>query len=141
MSRTGVTPGLNAHIERPRRAYASQRAVLRPMRLVGNDDAIVTLRIGLVRVHHLIKLLNQREDVRLELGQQAAQVVPAGCPAWVTVIVHYAAAGECLVDLRIQVVAVGQDQEGKVALECAVEVVSQFPFEVIYGMISLCDSG
>jgi hypothetical protein len=39
------------------------------------------------------------------------------------------------------VVAVGQDQEGKVALECAVEVVSQFPFEVIYGMISLCDSG
>ena len=61
----GVRQGV-AHVQR-------QRAVLRAVRLVGDDDDVVALRIALFWIHVLVELLDQREDVRLVLRQQPAR--------------------------------------------------------------------
>ncbi len=49
-------------------------------------------------------------------------MLAARSPARVAVVVHHAAAGKGLVDLRVQVVAVGQDQKGEVAAQLAMNL-------------------
>jgi hypothetical protein len=53
------------------------------------------------------------------------QVLAARCPARVAVVVHHAASGEGLVDLRVQVVAVGEDQKGEVAAQLAMDLAGE----------------
>ena len=65
-------------------------------------------------IDFLIEFLDQRKDVGLVLGKQPAQVPPAEGPAGIAVIIDHAATGKGLVDLRIQIVAIGQDHEGEV---------------------------
>ena len=76
------------------------------MRLVGNDDDIVAVAVGLLRLHLLVEFLDQREDVGLVLGKQGVQVMTAGGPARLLVADH-AAIGIGLVDLGIEVIPVG----------------------------------
>ena len=104
-----------AHVER-------QRAVLGAVRLVGDDDDVVAFGVGRVGVHVSVELLDEREDVRLVRAQQPAQMLAAFRPAGVSVVVRHAAAGEGLVDLGVEVVAVGQHQEREVAAELAVHL-------------------
>ena len=113
----GIWEGVT-HIER-------QRAVLGAVRLISDDDDIVALGVSLVGVYVLVELLDQREDVRLVLGQQAAQVFAAEGAARVTVMVNHAATGKGLVYLRVQVFAVGQHEEGEVAAELAVHLAGE----------------
>ena len=75
----GIGQGI-AHVER-------QRAVLGAVCLVGDDDDVVALAIGLFRLHLLVELLDQRKDVGLVLGQQLVQVMAAGGPARLLVVV------------------------------------------------------
>ena len=63
--------------------------------------------------------------MRLVLGQQFGQVLTACRPARVAVVVHHPATGKSLVDLRVQVVAIGQHQEGEVAAELAVHLAGE----------------
>ena len=95
------------------------------MRLIGNDDDIVALRVTFAFGHLPVELLDQREDVRLVLGQQSAQMFAARSPAWVAVMVHDAAAGKRLVDLGVEVVSVGKDEESKVAAELPVHLAGE----------------
>ena len=113
----GVRQGV-AHVQR-------QRAVLGTVRLVGDDDDVVARGTALAGHDVPVELLDQREDVRLVLRQQPAQVLPARGPAGVTVVVHHAAAGEGPVDLAVEVVAVGQHQEGEVAAELAMHLAGE----------------
>ena len=92
------------------------------MRFVGDDDDVVAFGVGRVGVHVPVELLDEREDVRFVLGQQPAQMPAAFRPAGVSVVVRHAAAGEGLVDLVVEVVAVGQHQEREVAAELAVHL-------------------
>ncbi len=59
------------------------------------------------------------------LAQQPAQMRATRGAAWVAVVIHHAAAGEGLVDLRVQVVAVGEYQEGEVAAQLAVHLAGE----------------
>ena len=86
-----------------------QCSILRPVCFIGNDDDIIPLRVALVRAYALVEFLNQREDVRFVLGKQSAKMVAAARAAWISVIVHHAAACEGLINLRVQVFSVGQD--------------------------------
>ena len=54
------------------------------MRLIRDDNDIITIRKAFVGIHNLIELLNQREDVRLLLGQEPVQVISASSSARVT---------------------------------------------------------
>ena len=85
-----------AHVER-------QRPVLGAVRLVGDDDDVVAFRVGGAGVHVPIELLDQREDVRLVLGQQPAQMLAVLRPTGLAIVVHHAAAGEGLVDLVVEI--------------------------------------
>ena len=76
------------------------------MRLVGDDDDVVALGVRRAGVH--VELLDQRKDVCLVLGQEMAQVSSVGRSAGVAVVIYHVAAGEGLVDLAVEVVAVGQ---------------------------------
>ena len=113
----GVRQGV-AHVQ-------GQRAVLGTVRLVGDDDDVVARGIALAGHDVPVELLDQREDVRLALRQQPAQVLSARGPAGVAVVVHHPAAGEGLVDLAVEVVAVGQHQEGEVAAELAMHLAGE----------------
>ncbi|OPY86292.1 MAG: hypothetical protein A4E72_01712 [Syntrophus sp. PtaU1.Bin208] len=104
-----------AHIQR-------QGAVLGAVRLVGDDDEVVALGVRLFGLDLTVELLDQRKDVGLVLCQQSAEVLAAGGPAGIAVVVHDAAAGEGLVDLRVQVLAVGQHQEGEIPAQPAVDL-------------------
>ena len=68
----GVRQGV-AHVQR-------QRAVLGTVRLVGDDDDVVARGTALAGHDVPVELLDQREDVRLVLRQQPAQVLPARGP-------------------------------------------------------------
>ena len=59
------------------------------------------------------------------LGQQSAQVAAAGSAALNLIVVNYAAAGEGLVDLRIQVISIGEHQKGEVAAEFAMDLAGE----------------
>ena len=76
------------------------------MRFVGDDDDVVSLSVR--RAGVLVELLDQRKDVCLVLGQESAQMSSVGRSAGVAVVINYVAAGEGLVDLAVEVVAVGQ---------------------------------
>ena len=94
-------PG-KADIARPGQGVAHvqrQHPILRAMGLVGNDDHVIALRIPMLRVHFLVELLNQREDVSLVLAEQPLQVVPIARPAGVLVVIGQPASGKGLVDL------------------------------------------
>ena len=113
----GVRQGV-AHVQR-------QRAVLGTVRLVGDDDDVVARGAALAGHDVPVEFLDQREDVRLVLRQQPAQVLSARGPAGVAVVVHHPAAGEGLIDLAVEVVAVGQHQEGEVAAELAMHLAGE----------------
>ena len=116
-TRAAVGQGV-AHVE-------GECAVLGAMRLVGDDDDVVAFGVGGPGVHVPVELLDKREDVRLVLGQQPVEVPAALRPAGVAVVVHHPAAGEGLVELVVEVVAVGQHQEGEVAAELAVHLAGE----------------
>src|SRR4051812_14880298 len=52
-------------------------------------------------------------------------MVAAGGPARLLVMIHNPAAGEGLVDLRIEVVAIGQHEEREVAAELAMDLACE----------------
>jgi hypothetical protein len=49
---------------------------LGPVRLVRNHDDVVALAVGFVRVHILIELMDQAEDIAVVLLQQLFEVDP-----------------------------------------------------------------
>ena len=53
---------------------ARELAGLRAVRLVGNHDDVVALAVGLLRVHVLVELVDQAEDVAVVLLQQLFEV-------------------------------------------------------------------
>ena len=111
---TRVRQGV-AHVER-------QEPVLRPVRLVGNHDHVVACRVRLAGTHLLVELLDEREDMALVLTKKRLQMRPARGSALVLVVIDNAAPGERLVDLRVEFVAVGQNQEREVAADLAVNL-------------------
>lgn len=64
------------------------------------------------------------------IGQQPDQMAAARRPARISVVVGQAASGECFIDLRIQIVSVGQDQK----CEIAAELPADFPGEKDHGI-------
>lgn len=63
--------------------------------------------------------------MRFVLGQELGEVLAARGPARVAVVVHHAASGKGLVDLLVQVVAVGEDQKGEVAAQLAMDLAGE----------------
>jgi hypothetical protein len=63
--------------------------------------------------------------MRFVLGQQLGEMLAARRSARVAVVVHHAAPGKGLVDLRVQVVAVGEDQKGEVAAQLAMHLAGE----------------
>ena len=56
---------------RQRQAHVAREAPgLRPVRLVGDHDDVVALAVGLFRVHVLVELVDQAEDVLVVLFQK-----------------------------------------------------------------------
>ena len=85
------------------------------MRFVGDDDDVVARAVRVLRRHWLVELLNQREDVRLMcVRKHRLQLGAAPGPARIFVVVDEAAAGEGLVDLPVEIVAVSEDQKREV---------------------------
>ena len=95
------------------------------MCLVGNHDDVVTLGVAFVGIDVLVEFLDQREDVRLVFGEQPAEMVATGRPAGLLVMVHDPAAGERLVDLRIEVITIGQHKKRKVAAQFAMDFAGE----------------
>ena len=90
---------------------ARELAGLGAVRFVGNHDDVVPRAVGLVRVHVLVELVDQAEDVAVVLLQQLFQLLArAGARR---LFVRHAAADEGPVNLAVQVVAVGHQQEGE----------------------------
>jgi hypothetical protein len=89
------------------------------------DDYDVVALAGLLRLHLSIELLDQGENKALVLGQELIQVMAAPRPAGVAVVVHHTAAREGLVDLGVEVVSVGEDQEGEIATELPVHLAGE----------------
>ena len=94
------------------------------MRLVADHDDVVAPRIRIVRVHLLVEFLHQAEHVALVLAQQGFQV-RAASRAGVVALSHHAAAHVGLVDLAVQVIAVGDDHEGVVAAHSPVHLAGE----------------
>ncbi len=113
----GVRDGA-AHVQ-------GEGSVLGPVCLIGDDDDVVSRAVGLLGLDLPVELLDEGEDVCLMLCKQAAEVLAACCPAGVAVVVHYAAAGKRLVDLCVEVVAVGQHEECVVSAEFAVDLARE----------------
>ena len=98
---------------------ARQPASLRAMGLVRDHDDVVALAIGLRRLHVLLELLDQTEDISGDspfsrLLHDRSPVAARG-----VMVVGNAAADERLVDLAVQIVAVRHQQEGEVALRAS----------------------
>ena len=85
--------------------------------LVGHDDDVVALAVGLVRFDVLVEFVDQAEDVGVILLQHRLQVRPGLCPR--RLVADDAAADKSLVDLAIKIVAVGHQQEGETARQGA----------------------
>ncbi len=113
----GVGQGI-AHVER-------QGAVLGAVGLVGDDDEVVAPGVGIPFANGLVEFLDQRKDMGFVLGQKLGEMLAARGPARITVVVHHAASGKGLVDLCVQVVAVGEDQKGEVAAQLAMDLASE----------------
>jgi len=91
------------------------------VRLVGNDDNVFAFRIRPVLLHVLVEFLNERKDVRLLQIQMPVQVLSAYRPARVAVVVHNAATGKGFINLRVQIITVGQHQKREIPAEFAVD--------------------
>ena len=101
---------------RQREAHvARQPARLCAMRLVGDDDDVVALAVGLLRIDILVELVDQAEDVAVALLQPLFQVV-AGCGPG-RIVVGDTAADEGPVNLAVEIVSVGHQQEREVAFQ------------------------
>ena len=96
---------------------------MRAVRLVGNHDDVVALAVGLLRVDVLVELVDQAEDVAVVLLQQPFEIVARGGPR--RVLVRDAAADEGLVNLVVEIVAVGHQQEGEVARHLAPHLLGE----------------
>ena len=90
---------------------ARELAGLRAVRLVGNHDDVVARAVWLARVHVLIELVDQAEDVAVVFLQQRLQLL-TGTGAR-RLFVCDAAADEGPVNLAVEIVAVGHQQEGE----------------------------
>ena len=101
-----------AHVER-------ELPVLRPVRLVGDDDDVVAQRVRLARTDLLVELLDEREQVGHLCPDERLQVATARRAARVLVVVRQSAPREGVVDLLVQILAVGQDQEREVPAQLA----------------------
>ena len=86
---------------------------LRAVRLVRNHDDVVALAVGLLRVHVLVELVDQAEDVAMVFLEQAFEVLARGGAR--RLLVRDAAADEGPVNLARPGLAVGHHQEGEVA--------------------------
>ena len=106
-----------AHIER-------QETVLGAMGLVCDYNDVIALGVGLAFGHRLVEFLDQRKHMRFVLSQQLGEMFAAGPPARLAVIVHHAASGKGLVNLRIRVVAVSKNQKVKLppSFRCTLRV-------------------
>ena len=98
--------------------------VLAPVRLVGDDDDVRAVRQLRMSCPLLgVELLDQREDVAMILGQQLPEVLAA---RRLGLLLGDGAAGhELLVDLIVQLVAVGDDDEGPVARQRAQDLLRE----------------
>ena len=91
----------------------ASRPDLRAVRLVRNHDDVVALAVGLLRVHILVELVDQAEDVAVVLLQSCSRSSPdAARGVSLSAMPH---AGEGLVNLVVEVVTVGHQQEGEIA--------------------------
>ncbi len=95
------------------------------MRFIRNDDDVFALRIFLTSFDLLVELLDQAEDIGLVLPQLVREVVCTSCPAGILIVVCQSAAGKGFVDLLIEIVAVGADQEGEIAAQFAMHFASE----------------
>ena len=86
---------------------------LRAVRLVGNHDDVVALAVGVLRIDVLVELVDQAEDVGVVFLQEPFEVVSRRGAR--RVLAGDAAAGEGLVNLVVEVVAIGHQQEGEIA--------------------------
>ena len=85
------------------------------MRLVRDHDDVVALAVGLRRIDVLIELVDQAEDVAVVLLQQLFQVVARCGPR--RLVVGDAAAHESPVNLAVEIVSVGHQQEREIAFQ------------------------
>jgi len=92
---------------------AREPARLRAVRLVGDHDDVVATAVRLVEVDALVELVDQAEDVARALFEDPLEVLARGRPG--RLVVGHAAPNEGLVDLRVEVLAVGHHHEGEVA--------------------------
>ena len=99
---------------------AGEEVVLAAVGLVGHHDHVAAareLRVDLAR--RRVELLNQREQVAVVLTEQLPQVRAAAGPHGLLRFLHGAGAREGGVDLLVELVAVGDDQETPVARHLA----------------------
>jgi len=102
-----------------------QGAILGAVGLVGDDYDVVALGVALGGIYSLVELLDEGEDVGFMLGEEAAQVFAAGGTAGLDVVVHHAAAGKSLVELGVQVLAIGEHQEGEGAANLSMHLAGE----------------
>ena len=101
-----------------RQAHVARKfAGLGAVRLVRDHDDVVAVAVGFTRLHILVELVNQAEQIAVILLQQLLQF-PARTGARGLVVGH-AAADEGLVDLAVQIVPVGHQHKGEIALHRA----------------------
>ena len=69
---------MNAAFGSARRMLRASLPGLRAVRLVGDDDDVVALAVGLLRVHVLVELVDQAEDVAVVLLQELFELLARG---------------------------------------------------------------
>ena len=115
-----------AHVQR-------EDVVLAAVRLVGHDDdvgPVGELRVGLPALG--VELLDQGEDVAVVLPQELAQVLAAARPDAALRLGDRARVGEVAVDLLVELLPVGDDQEGPVARQLAQDLLGEEDHRVAF---------
>jgi hypothetical protein len=80
------------------------------VRLIGNHDDVIPLAVGLLGINVLVELVDQAEDIPMVLLQEPFQFLAragAGC-----LFIRQATANECPINLAVEIVSVGHEQEG-----------------------------
>ena len=92
---------------------AREPSGLGTVRLIRDHDDIVTIAVGFLRVHILIEFVDQAKDVAVVLLEQPFEV-GARCRPW-RAAVSDATADEGSIDLVVEIVAIGHQQEGEIS--------------------------
>ena len=93
------------------------------MRLVRDHNDVVAFAVGVLRIHILVELVDQAENVGVVFFQQVFQILSRCSPR--CVLAGDAAAGERLVDLIVEVVAVGHQEESEIPWHLAANLLGE----------------